>query len=43
MASPDGPPPLVSNPITGTSFADTDQKGRGLEKFYRVEELICDP
>jgi hypothetical protein len=44
MASPDGPPPPVSNPITGTwrnSFADKDQKGRDLQKFDRVEELIC--
>jgi hypothetical protein len=46
MASPDGPPPPVSNPITGTwrnSFADKDQKARALEKFDRVEELVCDP
>jgi hypothetical protein len=45
MASPDGPPPPVSNPITGTwrnSFADKDQKGRALQKFDRVEELVCD-
>jgi hypothetical protein len=45
MASPDGPPPPVSNPITGTwrnSFADKDQKGRVLQKFDRVEELVCD-
>jgi hypothetical protein len=45
MVSPDGPPPPVSNPITGTwrnSFADKDQKGRDLQKFDRVEELICD-
>jgi hypothetical protein len=44
MASPDGPPPPVSNPITGTwrnSFADKDQKGRALQKFDRVE-LVCD-
>ncbi|KAH0815956.1 hypothetical protein GEV33_006834 [Tenebrio molitor] len=37
---------LVSNPITGTwrnSFADKDQKGRALQKFDRVEELVCDP
>jgi hypothetical protein len=43
MVSPDGPP--VSNPITGTwrnSFADKGQKGRDLQKFDRVEELICD-
>jgi hypothetical protein len=43
MVSWDGPP--VSNPITGTwrnSFADKDQKGRDLQKFDRVEELICD-
>jgi hypothetical protein len=46
MASPDGPPPPVSNPITGTwrnSFADKDQKGRDLQKFDRLEKLICDP
>jgi hypothetical protein len=45
MTSPDRPPPPVSNPITGTwrnSFADKDQKGRDLQKFDRVEELICD-
>jgi hypothetical protein len=45
MASPDGPPPPVSNPITGTwrnSFADKDQKGRALQKFDRLEELVCD-
>jgi hypothetical protein len=45
MASPDGKPPPVSNPITGTwrySFADKDQKGRALQKFDRVEELVCD-
>jgi hypothetical protein len=45
MASPDGPPPPVSNPITGTwrnSFADKVQKGRALQKFDRVEELVCD-
>jgi hypothetical protein len=45
MASPDGPPPPVSNPIPGTwrnSFADKDQKGRALQKFDRVEELVCD-
>jgi hypothetical protein len=45
MASLDGPPPPVSNPITGTwrnSFADKDQKGRDLQKFDGVEELICD-
>jgi hypothetical protein len=45
MASPDRPPPPVSNPITGTwrnSFADKDQKGRDLQKFDRVEELIGD-
>jgi hypothetical protein len=45
MASPDGPPPPVCNPITGTwrnSFADKDQKGRALQKFDRVEELVCD-
>jgi hypothetical protein len=24
------------------SFADKDQKGRDLQKFDRVEELICD-
>jgi hypothetical protein len=45
MASPDGPPPPVSNPITGTwrnSFADKDQKDRALQKFDRVEELVCD-
>jgi hypothetical protein len=45
MASPDGPPPPVSNPITGTwrnSFADKNQKGRALQKFDRVEELVCD-
>jgi hypothetical protein len=44
MVSPDGPP--VSNPITDTwrnSFADKGQKGRDLQKFDRVEELICDP
>jgi hypothetical protein len=44
MASPDGPPPPVSNPITGTwrnSFADKNQKDRDLQKFDRVEELIC--
>jgi hypothetical protein len=43
MVSPDGPP--VSNPLTGTwrnSFADKGQKGRDLQKFDRVEELICD-
>jgi hypothetical protein len=41
MVSPDGPP--VCNPITGTwrnSFADKGQKGRDLEKFDRMEELI---
>jgi hypothetical protein len=41
MVSPDGPP--VSNPITDTwrnSFADKGQKGRDLQKFDRVEELI---
>jgi hypothetical protein len=47
MVSPDGPPPPpVSNPIAGTwrnSFADKDQKGRDLQKFDRVEEVICDP
>jgi hypothetical protein len=37
---------LVANGvrITGTwrnSFADKDQKGRDLQKFDRVEELIC--
>jgi hypothetical protein len=45
MASPDGPPPPVSNTITGTwrnSFADKDQKGRALQRFDRVEELVCD-
>jgi hypothetical protein len=45
MARPDGPPPPVSNTITGTwrnSFADKDQKGRALQKFDRVEELVCD-
>jgi hypothetical protein len=45
MASPDGRPPPVSNPITGTwrnSFADKDQKGRALQKLDRVEELVCD-
>jgi hypothetical protein len=45
MASPDGPPPPVTNPITGTwrnSFADKDQTGRALQKFDRVEELVCD-
>jgi hypothetical protein len=45
MASPDGPPPPVSNPITGTwrnSFADKDQKDRVLQKFDCVEELVCD-
>jgi hypothetical protein len=45
MAGPGGPPPPVSNPITGTwrnSFADKDQKGRALQKFDRVEELVCD-
>jgi hypothetical protein len=25
------------------SFADKDQKSRDLQKFDRVEELICDP
>ncbi|KAJ3621552.1 hypothetical protein MTP99_003669 [Tenebrio molitor] len=46
MASPNGPPLPVSNPITGTwrnSFADKDKKGRDLQKFDRVEELSCDP
>jgi hypothetical protein len=46
MASPDGPPPPTSNPITGTwrnKFVDKDKKGRDLQTFYRVEELICDP
>jgi hypothetical protein len=34
MASPDGPPPPVSNPITWrNSFADKDQKGRDLQKI----------
>jgi hypothetical protein len=45
MASPDGPSPPVSNPITGTwrnSFADKDEKGRALQKFDRVEELVYD-
>jgi hypothetical protein len=45
MASPDGPPPPVFNPITGTwrnSFPDKDQKGRALQKFDRMEELVCD-
>jgi hypothetical protein len=45
LASPDGPPPPVSNPITGTwrnSFGDKDQKGKALQKFDRVEELVCD-
>jgi hypothetical protein len=44
MASPDGPSPPVSNPITDTwrnSFAAKDQKGRDLQKFDRVKELIC--
>jgi hypothetical protein len=43
MVSPGGPP--VSNPITGAwrnSFADKGQKGRDLQKFDRVEELVCD-
>jgi hypothetical protein len=42
MASPGGPPPPVSNPITGTwrnSFADKDQKGRALQKFDRGTRL----
>jgi hypothetical protein len=45
MVSPDGPPPPVANPITGTwrnSFADKDQKGRALQKFDHVEELVYD-
>jgi hypothetical protein len=44
MASPDGPPPPVTNPITGTwrnSFADKDQKGIALQKFDRVQEFLC--
>jgi hypothetical protein len=43
MVSRGGPP--VANPIAGTwrnSFADEGQKGRDLQKFDRVEELICD-
>jgi hypothetical protein len=43
MDSRGGPP--VSNPIAGTwrnLFADKGQKGRDLQKFDRVEELICD-
>jgi hypothetical protein len=44
MASPDGPPPPVSNPITGTwrnSFADKDQKDRVLSlRTMNVQKVI---
>jgi hypothetical protein len=44
MASPDGPPPPVSNPITGTwrnSFADKDKKDRVLSlRTMNVQKVI---